>query len=193
MAIDQITINAIKDQFLGGVASSPAPTVFCMAGIPGAGKSTFVERALRRGEFPANHFLLDPDRVMNAIPHYRDDFKTRGAAEAFLKWELPARTLAYALLDDAAQMRCDIIKDMGCARRENYDRLQALKESGYRVQMYYIDCAVGLALGRIKHRPRHTPEQLVRDRAMGLVELLPLYRELADEFTVLSFPDAQRL
>lgn len=185
MTLDPTIINAIKDQFLGGVSSSPAPTVYCMAGIPGAGKSTFVDAALKRGEFPAHAFLLDPDRVMNAIPQYRDDFQTLGAAAAFSKWELPARDLAYAMLDDAINLRCDIIKDMGCARRENYDKLKALKESGYRVQMYYIDHPVQDALKRIALRPRHTPEQLVRDRASGLVELIPLYRTLADEFTIL--------
>ena len=193
MTIDPTIINAIRDQFLGGVSSSPVPTVYCMAGIPGAGKSTFVDAALQRGEFPRQAFLLDPDRVMNAIPQYRDDLQTLGAIEAFSKWELPARHLAYAMLDDAAHIKGDIIKDMGCARMENYDKLKALKQSGYRVQMYYIDCPVPDALERIEHRPRHTPEQLVRDRASGLVELLPLYQNLADEFTVLPFRNAPAL
>lgn len=186
MTLDSNIINAIKDKFLGGVSSSPAPIVYCMAGIPGAGKSTFVDAALQRGEFPANAFLLDPDRVMNAIPQYINDLDTVGAVEAFSKWELPARELAYAMLDDAARLRCDIIKDMGCARRENYDRLKALKDSGYGVRMYYIECTATDALKRIQSRLRHTPEDMIRERVESLAGLLPLYRDLADEFMVLS-------
>lgn len=172
----------IRDRFLGPCRPSQNPTIYCMAGIPGAGKSTYVDAALRDGAFPAAAFLLDPDRVMSALPGYQDDLRRNGAEAAFGAWELPARDLAYAMLDDAAAMQADIIKDMGCARMENYEKLKNLKTRGYRLHMVYIDCPVDLALTRIATRPRHTPPEMIHTRAATLRDLLPLYRELADCF-----------
>lgn len=172
----------IRDRFLGPCRPSQNPTIYCMAGIPGAGKSTYVDAALADGTFPAGAFLLDPDRVMNALPGYRDALHRDGAQGAFHAWELPARDLAYAMLDDAAALRADIIKDMGCARMENYEKLKSLKQSGYRLHMVYIDCPVELALTRIATRPRHTPPDMIHTHTAALRDLLPLYRELADCF-----------
>lgn len=155
-----------------------------MAGIPASGKSRFVDAAIEQGIFPRNAFLLDPDRVMNAIAGYQHDFQNLGAQGAFERWEMPARALAYAMLDEAVTLRADIIKDMGCARMENFEKLKTMKQAGYRICMSYIDCPVELALRRAAARPRHTPESMIRERAESLAALLPLYRSLADEFTV---------
>ena len=157
-----------------------------MAGIPGSGKSTFVDSAIMRGDFPADAFILNPDRVMESLPAYHTDTQTLGAIAAFEKWEMPCRALAYAMLDDAVAMRLNIIKDMGCARRENYDMLTRIKTAGYRIHMVYLDCDADVAIARIQTRPRYTPESMVYNRMGTLKNLLPLYRELADEFTSIS-------
>ena len=156
-----------------------------MAGIPASGKSSFVDAAIKQGTFPRAAFLLDPDRVMNAMPGYQNDFKTLGAQGAFERWELPARNLAYAMLDDAVALRADVIKDMGCARMENYEKLKAVKNAGYIIRMFHIECPVDEAIRRAASRARHTPEDMLRQRAGAIESLLPLYRELADEFRVI--------
>lgn len=157
-----------------------------MAGIPGAGKSTFVNAAIARGQFPGDSFILDPDRVMTALPEYQHDFEAHGPAESFLRWELPARALAYAMFDEASAGRLTIIKDMGCARSENYEKLKLLKNLGYRLMMFHIACDVDEAIRRSLTRPRHTPPDMIRDRAASLADLLPRYRALADEFTTIK-------
>lgn len=49
------------------------PTVYTMAGIPGSGKTTFVNKMLSQGEFPQNAFILNPDNIMEALPEYQDE------------------------------------------------------------------------------------------------------------------------
>ncbi|WP_435641974.1 AAA family ATPase [Micavibrio aeruginosavorus] len=184
--IPEHMIAMLHDRFIGNRAASDTPTVYCMAGIPGSGKSTYVDAAIACGDFPANAFILNPDRVMEALPAYHDDVATLGAVAAFERWEMPCRTLAYDLLDRAAASRLNIIKDMGCARVENYDMLVRLKSSGYRLHMVHLDCPVDLALARIQTRARHTPATMVRERAASLAALLPQYRALADHFSEIT-------
>jgi predicted ABC-type ATPase len=180
------TIDLTRDLFLRGRPAAATPTLYAMAGIPGAGKSRFVNNALQSGAFPADAFILDPDRVMNALPEYQDSVKQDGYEVAFMRFEMPARDLAYAMLQDAVDARMHIIKDMGCARRENFEKLQAIKKSGYRLEMFYIPCTIETALTRIANRARHTPEDMVRERAESLGTLLPDYQKIADRFTVVG-------
>ncbi|AGH98225.1 AAA family ATPase [Micavibrio aeruginosavorus] len=190
-AIPEHMIALLRDRFIGNRAASDTPTVYCMAGIPGSGKSTYVDAAIARGDFPRDAFILNPDRVMEALPAYHDDVAALGAMAAFEKWEMPCRELAYDLLDQAAALRLNVIKDMGCARQENYDMLARLKSSGYRLHMIHLDCPVDLALARVQTRDRHTPATMVNDRAASLSALLPLYRELADHFMSISISQKQ--
>ena len=190
-AIPTPMMDMLRNRFIGNRVASDTPTVYCMAGIPGSGKSTYVDTAIACGDFPADAFILNPDRVMEALPAYHDDVAALGAATAFEKWEMPCRTLAYDFLDQAAMLRLDIIKDMGCARQENYDMLARLKSMGYRLHMVHLDCPVDLALARIQTRARHTPVAMVHDRAQSLAALLPHYRALADHYTVSTISHKQ--
>jgi predicted ABC-type ATPase len=156
--------------------------IHSMAGIPGSGKTTFVEKAMAAGTFPRAAFVLDPDRVMQSLPEYMRDYSRLGAAEAFALWEMPARELAYEMAENAAARGLPIVKDMGCARQENIDMLAAIKARGYRLIVHYLSCDVEEALRRIGARERHTPENLVRERDASIRMLLPQLRALADEF-----------
>lgn len=168
-------------------AASDRPTVFTMAGIPAAGKSTYVEQAQAEGRFPDPAFVLNPDIVMTALPEYRRAHTLYGPEDAFAMYEMPARHLAYSLFDEAADKNLDIIKDMACAREENYTMLADLKDRGYRIAMYYIEVHPDEALRRAEeraaaHEGRHTPAQLIHDRLAMLQSLMPRYESLADEF-----------
>jgi predicted ABC-type ATPase len=162
------------------------PTLYAMAGIPGSGKSTYVDHAQHQGLFPKNIALIDPDRVMQAIPAYHDDVAKIGAEAAFTKWEMPVRQLTYDFYDDSAAQNLTIIQDMGSARPEFLERFSRLKQQGYLVHITYIFCPLDIALKRMATRPRFTPESLVRERHDSLAKLLPLYHDLADQFTVLD-------
>ena len=74
-----------------------------MAGIPGAGKSTFVARERSAGRLSKQAFVVNPDAVMEMPAAYVADVNAHGPAAAFARWEMPARTFAHALLDEARE------------------------------------------------------------------------------------------
>ena len=185
--IDSNSRLQVEKELFAGLTSSVRPTIFVMAGIPGAGKTTFVNKMLAEGVFPNNAFILSPDRVMEALPTYQKDFVELGAEEAFQRWELPARKLAYDFYDMAVANGMDIIQDMGGARWEIYEMLKGLKEQhGYRLQMYWLNTPIEVALARIAQRPRYTSARMVWERYNVLQSLKSLYLRLCDCFTQIS-------
>ena len=175
--IGQQERDRLRQTLLPG-SRSEAPVLHAMAGIPGAGKSTFVRR--ERGRLlPEIAYLMNPDVVMTALDGYRDDLETIGAEGAFSRWELPARAFAHELLDEALARRLDVIQDMACAREENVETLRAFRARGYRVFVWHAECTVATALERIKARERHTPEDMVIERAAAIDALLPDIRDVA--------------
>ncbi len=183
MMISETSRKFIYDSLLPAESEAATdPIVYAMSGVPGAGKSTFVMQELKSGRFPDNAFILNPDRVMQALPEYQIDLGEKGREEAFIRWEMPARDLSYELLEVAVRRGGHVIKDMGCSRHENLEMLQNIKGRGYRLEMHYIYCASEEAVRRANARGRYTPESMIYERAEMLAELLPCYKELADCF-----------
>ena len=102
--------------------------------------------------------------------------------KAFLKWEIPSRTLAYKLFHKARENSKTIIVDMGCAREENHQMLLLLKEDGYKIFMTHIKCDVDTAIERTDKRERHTPAEMIYRRLNTLEALIPQYKALTEEF-----------
>jgi predicted ABC-type ATPase len=165
----------IRTALYDGLQAVDAPCVHAMAGIPGAGKTTFVARAQASGLFPATAFMLNPDVVMDMLAPYRDDCATLGAQAAFERWEMPARMLTYDLARGAAAKKFPIIKDMGMVRAENWDMLADFKGQGYRIEMHAIHCTVSVALRSCAARERHFPESQVMERVAALETLFSQY------------------
>lgn len=180
----------IANAMLGPCAPDPSkqPCVYAMAGIPAAGKSTFVRHAIERRFFPKGAFILNPDIVMEMVPAYHIDVASMGAADAFAKWEMPCRALAYELGREAGKKRLPIIKDMGMVRPENWRILMDLRASGYRVILHHIMCDANVAVQRCAARPRYFPAQKIYERARELDALMVEFAGLADE--VLRFDNS---
>lgn len=158
--------------------------VYAMAGIPGSGKSTFVQNQIQKGAFPGTAFILNPDSIMEALPEYQQDYKKRGAEKAFHIWELPARELAFNLLEEAIKFHTDIIIDMGAARPEHLNLLQRLKNEGYVLNMYWLNVSAEIAQQRIQNRKRFTPKKMLLEREKTLATLKAHYQALVDNFYV---------
>jgi predicted ABC-type ATPase len=183
--IDAAAAALIRSKFLhAGLTPGNPPTLYAMAGIPGSGKSGFVDTALKDGRYPANALLVDPDRVMQLIPDYLRDLADRGSETAFQNWELPTRAYTYGMLDEAIRKRFNIVQDMGMVRRENLNRVKQMKELGYRFEMTYLYCPASEAIRRLEYRARHTAAEMVIEREATLNVLLPEYVAIADTFTV---------
>ena len=189
--IDPKTEARISEPVLGTCTppEKRPPTVYCMAGIPGSGKSTFVRRAVESGVFPLNAFVLNPDLVMDLIPAYHADHADMGAEDAFLKWESAARTLVYDLAGQAIESRLDIIKDMGLVRPENWRMLMEMRTHGYRVFLHHIMCDTEEAVRRCAARERHFPAHRIYERARELDVLMNEFSGIADR--VVRFDNTQ--
>lgn len=180
--ISRKSIDFIEEKFLSRVCEQDKPVLHATCGIPGAGKSTFVDQKLAEGIFPSNAYILNPDRVMVALPEYQADCEVLGEQGAYQKWELPARDLAYGMAGRVGNMHGHMIKDMGCANPLSLDLVKDLKNKGYRVVMHHIDCDMNEAFRRIDQRAFRISREAVENRYHLLNELLPEYRALADEF-----------
>lgn len=189
-AISPGSIELVRSRFLPSVPvrRGAIKRIYSMAGIPAAGKSSFVARMIKGGTFPRNAFVLSPDSIMEFLPEYIVDMERLGPESAFARWEEPSVNLAYDLLRIATDQGSDIIIDMGLARPESLDMLRRFKvEAGYRIFIYWLETPIDVALERIKHRVRHTPMEMVRTRALTLSVLRPKYQALADEFHVIPY------
>ncbi len=165
--------------------SSPAevPQFVHMCGIPGAGKTTYVEKWLLQNQ---GYSCVQFDSVMEQLSGYRADLRERGSAPAFASWELPARAIGYHLLQALVDSSRNILFDHSATNRMHVDLIGAVKRRNYSTHMHYIQCSPATAMERIKSREkitgRHTPEALIYEREALLQELLPLYRRLVDRF-----------
>lgn len=172
----------IRAQFLPDTLVTMAqPAAYVMAGIPAAGKSTYVDAMQDSGAFPNPAFIMDPDRVMQAMPSYQTALKTDAQA-AFEAHEISARQMAYAMFQEAAECQFPIIKDMGCTRLENITKVGMLKDLGYQIHVHAILVDVETSWQRIQKRARFTPKDMVLRREAGLQETLPMLKDLADSY-----------
>jgi predicted ABC-type ATPase len=165
------------------IQNDGAKHLHAMCGIPGSGKTTYVQSQIKDGTLPDDAFILNPDIVMEMLPEYIEDKEKLGAETAFQKWEVPSRSIAYGLFHQATSQGRTIIIDMGCARQESLTMLGSLKEMGYTMSMTHIKCDPETAIERIKTRERFTPESMVHKRFLILNELIPRYKAMADTFT----------
>lgn len=175
--------KVLKNKFLcESLPKQNKPTLFAMAGIPGSGKSTFVARQQKNGNFPTDVFVLNPDIILNALDDYHILYDQEGAEKAFDVYDIPCRDLSYDFFSQAVSRKLDIIKDMNNARRENVEKIQQLKREGYYIKMFFMYADIEVALKRITQRNRHTPEEMVRERAASLKNLVMDLMAVADEF-----------
>lgn len=168
-----------------------AQTALVMAGVPGAGKSSFLRILREKNHIRPEAYWLDPDATMKAMPEYRRDFAALGQDEAYARWELPARKAAYDGFEDARVMLRPIVIDMACARRENLEMVEALKEGGYDICMVHVQCPPQIAHARAMRRDRPMPYERIIERMDGIQELMPAFRRIADYFIALDNASAE--
>lgn len=165
--------------FLSGHHPSLQPRFIHMSGIPGSGKSTFYHQ-----HDWGDTLILDFDRVMEAIPDYRQDLEKMGSSLAFKKWEIPARVIGYELLCRAVSLSLNIFFDHGGIDQTHIDLMKNIKKYNYTTEMYHISCDFETAIRRTIAREhvtrRHTPRELICQRAALLDKFLKEYQKIID-------------
>ncbi len=157
-------------------------------GIPGSGKSSFVTSLtdqLGGGRTPT---IVAFDRIMEKIPEYMSD---QNRERAFLRYELPAREAGYFLLKDLVEKRADILLDHSGAFPKHVEMLKFAKEiKDYHVAIVRIVVDLETAKKRIQTRQseegRHVPLDYVDKRHHTIIQLLPLYKSVANIYCEIS-------
>lgn len=182
MPVPEICAAKIRSKYLSACIVSPKPRAWFMCGLPGSGKSSFIRLALERGEMPQTAFLMDPDGIMENIESYQKDFTMLGPDIAFGRWEMPARSLAYEMLDEARLNKFDLVIDMGHALPESRFIVDSLRVEGYETTMYFMNCPENICRERVAKRQRYLPPELITQRAETLKENLVYFRDRLDRF-----------
>ena len=80
----------------------------------------------------------------------------------------------------------NIFLDHGGTPQAHAELLSSIKKLGYKTKMIYVRCDVNVALKRAVEREkithRHTPPQMIIDRAELIARLVPQYKGIVDEF-----------
>ena len=173
--------EAIIAKYLQMASPAQHPVLIHMAGIPGAGKTTFYHSR----PWP-EHVFIGFDDIMESIPEYQTDLQKFGTAEAFAKWELPARVIGYELLRRSVENRKNIFVDNGGSSKAHLCLMQKIKLFGYTGEMYYISCSLETAIARAAKREkelnRHIPVETIKDRYIKTLENIKEYQKIVDKF-----------
>lgn len=168
--------DAIINNYLANFTKSNNPTFTQVGGIPGAGKTTFCSNI-------KNNVFLSFDAIMEKIPAYQQDLYLLGNAEAFKKWEIPARIIGYEILAKAINSHCNIVLEHSGVNEAHIQLFENLRKIGYQTNMYFILCELPLALERAKEREkithRHTPPDMIKKRFSLVNEYVSRYKGIA--------------
>jgi predicted ABC-type ATPase len=122
------------------------PILLHMLGIPGAGKTTFLNMLLDAWQGHPRPILLGFDQVMQSMP----DYATYADKEtAFAALELPARALGYKMLNDLIAQEQSILFDNGGSAASHPDLLRSAQNKGYTIVLVAIRTPVDVAAARV--------------------------------------------
>lgn len=159
------------------------PVLVHMLGIPGAGKSTFLDILQKRWNMDSPPCLLGFDQIMTHMPEYQ---AIGDKQAAFAACELPAREMGYGLLDTLIHRRAHILFDNGGSSAHHLDLLQQAIKAGYHVALVSITVPLDVAQQRIHARTaengRTTPLHYLEERQTKLTALEEKYRHLTPSF-----------
>ena len=178
--------EATINRLLGSVPSQSDPHLIHMFGIPGSGKTTYINN---HKTAYSDYLIIGFDDLMEMIPAYQQDVKKLGAAQAYENWVLPARIAGYELLRRAVEAKKNIIFDHGGSPQCHQELLRNVKKFGYKTKMIYISCPLQTALERAAARElqihRHIPQQTIIERFRLTEQAVEKYKSIVDDFVVL--------
>lgn len=173
----------VQPHNIDAAPAAKSPVLVHTLGIPGAGKSTFLNILQQKWNLDTPACLLGFDQIMTEMPEYQD-FDDISAA--FAACEIPARETGYRLLDNLIARRAHILFDNGGSAAHHVDLLQEAKNAGYRIVIVSLTVPIALAQQRVDSRlmqeNRATPPHYLIERLEKIMRLDGQYRHIADAF-----------
>jgi predicted ABC-type ATPase len=179
--------DAIVRQHFQDARPVAEPTVYAMGGGPASGKSAMLDNL----ETPSNAVTVDPDKIKDFLPEYRDAI-AHGDVDASTKVHEESSAIAKRIAAEAARGRYNIIMDgTGDNSYENLARKVAgYRAGGGRVVANYITIDTETAVERAQLRGlksgRFVLPTAIREIHRNISDILPraIREGLFDEVTV---------
>lgn len=177
-------LSDIETTIIDAAKSAPSPVFVHMLGIPGSGKSSFLNILQQEWQKKANVTLLGFDQIMQMIPSYQN---MTDKIDGFRQFELPAREAGYRILDGLLKKRAHILFDNGGSAESHPDMMRYAKDQlQYKLIFLSIHTPIEVARSRVDARAietgQHTPLHYLGERYQKLQNLIPAYREMAHAF-----------
>ncbi|TDJ09307.1 MAG: hypothetical protein E2O68_00520 [Deltaproteobacteria bacterium] len=191
---DKIIGDYMKGIKLTG--SRKKPRVIFTAGPMGVGKGYALEK-LNACTYPQGNFVtVDPDRIKNYLPEFKEQINLRKNLSAEIKAGAAGYVhkesgyLAEIIQEIAFKSKLDIIvdgslKDLGWTRM----LMKKFKSKGYKIEIIYVNAKSQIILKRVKERARKTGRDIPRDTVLvnisevsNTVKILTKERGLVDKF-----------
>lgn len=176
--LDIAVAEQLIESCLAGFVTALKPVIMPVMGIPGSGKSTFLNAI----DTP-NTLKLGFDDIMTRIPAYAEAVQVDKEG-AYKNWTLCARAIGYEILFRAFERQLNIAFEHSGTREDHIALLSFMQGQGYRVDMIVIRIDQELAEQRAATRTAHfLPSGMIAERHAIFERLLPQYQALADSYT----------
>ena len=164
---DQINTSArqslrreIADKLYGDGAAKKEGKVWLVLGVPASGKSTFSDPLVER----EGALLIDSDEAKKMLPEFSNGLLAGAVHEESANIAETVFSRAMANNDNM------VLPLVGKTMPKLQEKIDKLKEAGYKVNLIYVDLPVEKAIERTKARFRHTGRLVPPDylRKVGL-------------------------
>ncbi|MEM9400383.1 MAG: zeta toxin family protein, partial [Verrucomicrobiota bacterium] len=117
-----------------GIGPEEHPTLYCVGGDAGSGKSTIRQSLQLQGTPSSSVVLCDTGIVMGRSREYHHDRQALGAQAAYEKWQEPAQAFSRALLTLGFNQQWNILYE-GSLDADTYFFLRNASAQGYRTDI----------------------------------------------------------
>ena len=175
----------IIDTAVQSAKSNAEPWLLNTSGIPGSGKSTYIENHQSNYK---NCVIVAFDTIMEnpALPYAREAMESQ--LTAFKRWELPSRIAGYELLRRLVAQKKNIVFEHSSSIKEHVSLFETLMSSGYEVHYKYLDITISEAERRIANRERKVPHSYLEDRKKALDTLRKTYKKICSSYEIIKQP-----
>lgn len=152
-----------------------APTLYCMIGGPGAGKSYVRRNDPELADLP----VVDCDQWKKRHPDY--DPNNPSAVHAWSSEKCTKQFFGMLAGDDSF-----VYDGTGTNAEKMVDWIMRAQSAGFRVELVYVRCPLNTALERNANRDRVVPEHIVRDKHEVVDTSFRISRGYADAYRIVD-------
>ncbi len=189
-SIKSVDFEAVLSVIHHAGKSNQNPKLVQVSGMPAAGKSTYCQQFL--AENP-DYTYVSFDKIMESLDGYRQDIQRLGSVQAFSNWEMPARVIGYECLNRLIDAKNNILLEHSGTNNAHIQLMENIKKKGYQTAVYFVMCdeekAMHRAVCREKETGRHTPPEIIHERAGLLKKYMQQYKAVVDDFKICELPE----